>query len=116
MEWTVANFSQVGLSQLATQYVFVPISATEAGISYNPTADVVQFAFMPTATQVPQNTDWVSGGWDTNTTNVLYPYSAKCLVGPAGTVTLGIGTYIIYVKITDNPEIPVLIGGQLQIQ
>ena len=115
MEWSVANFSQVGLSQLATQYVFVPVSATESGIPYDPTGDTVQFAFMPTATQVPQLADWVTGGWDTDTTNVLYPYSAKCLVGPSGTISLGIGTYIIYVKITDNPEIPVLIGGQLQI-
>ena len=64
---------------------------------------------------VPQVSDWQSGSWDTDSTNILYPYSAKCLVGPAGTITLGIGTYIIYVKVTDNPEIPVLITGQLAI-
>ena len=79
------------------------------------TSDAVQFAFMPTAVQVPQVSDWVAGSWDIDTTNVLYPYSAKCLVGPGGTITLGIGTYVVYVKITDNPEIPVLIGGQLEI-
>lgn len=112
----MGNFSMISLSQLATQYVFVPVSATSLGIPANPTSDPVVFAFMPTATQVPQLSDWVSGAWDTDTTNVLYPYSAKCLVGPAGTITLGIGTYIIYVKITSNPEVPVLIGGQLQVQ
>ena len=111
----MANYAPIGLSQLATQYVFIPVTVTKSGVPYNPTGDVVQFAFMPTPTQVPQVSDWVSGSWDTDTTSVLYPYSAKCLVGPAGTITLGIGTYIIYVKIQDNPEIPVLIGGQLAI-
>ena len=109
------GFSQIGMSQLATEYVLIPVSATKAGVSYNPTSDTVQFAFMPTPTQVPQSADWQTGAWDTDTTNVLYPYSAKCLVGPSGTITLGIGTYVIYVKITDNPEIPVLIAGQLAV-
>ena len=111
----MANYAPVGMSHLATMYVFVPFAATMAGIPYNPTGDTVQFAFAPTATYVPQNTDWQSASWTTDTTNVLYPYSAKCLVGPAGTIDLGIGTYVIYVKVTDNPEIPVLICGQLAI-
>jgi hypothetical protein len=109
------SYSTTGMSHLATEYILIPLSATKAGLSYNPTGDAVQFAFMPTPTQVPQNTDWVTGAWDTNTTNILFPYSAKCLVGPSGTTTLGIGTYIVYLKIQDNPETPVLICGQLQI-
>jgi hypothetical protein len=70
---------------------------------------------MPTPTQNPISGDWQTGAWDTNTTNIIYPYFAKCLVGPSGTINLGLGTYVIYVKITDNPEVPVLIGGQLVI-
>lgn len=113
-DWTV-SYTSIGLSQLATEYVIIPISVTMAGAAYNPTGDTVQFAFMPTVTQVPQVSDWVTGEWVTVSSNILYPYSAQCLVGPAGTITLGIGTYLIYVKVTDSPEIPVLIGGQLQI-
>ena len=109
------GFSTIGMSGLATMYVFIPFQVTKSGIPYNPTGDAVSFAFMPTPTQVPQVSDWVAGSWDTDTTDIIYPYSAKCLVGPAGTITLGIGTYIIYVKAADNPEIPVLITGQLQI-
>ena len=109
------GFDTIGMSQLATMYVFVPFAVTKSGVSYNPTGDTVQFAFMPTATQVPQVSDWVTGGWDTDTTSILYPYSAKVLVGPGGTITLGIGTYVMYTKVTDNPEIPVLITGQLAI-
>ena len=113
-EWNV-SYASIGMSQLATEYLLVPVSATKAGVAYNPTGDTVQFAFMPQPTQVPQSGDWVSGAWDTDTSNVLYPYSAKCLIGPSGTVTLGIGTYTVYVKITDNPEIPVLVAAQLAI-
>lgn len=109
------GFSTLGMSHLATKYYLVPVSATKAGSAYNPTSDPVAFAFMPTPTQVPGGGDWVTGSWDTNTASVLYPYTAKCLVGPAGTITLGIGTYIVYLKVTDSPEIPVLIAGQLQI-
>ena len=110
------SFGALGMSQLATQYYLVPISATKAGAAYNPTGDTVAFAFMPQATQVPGNSDWVTGSWDTNTSSVLYPYNAKCLVGPSGTTTLGIGTYYVYCKITDSPEIPVLQAGILQVQ
>ena len=113
-EWTV-GFETVGISQLSTEYVLIPVQATKAGVSYNPTGDTVQFAFMPTPTALPGVSDWVAGSWDTDTTNVIYPYIAKCLVGPSGVKTLGTGTYVIYLKITDNPEIPVLVGGQLQI-
>lgn len=110
------GFNSIGISHLSLQYVIIPVKAvTPAGVPINPTSDVVQFAFMPTPTQVPQVSDWVSGSWDANPGNVLYPYSAKCLIGPGGTVTLGLGTYIVYLKITDNPEVPVLIGAQLQI-
>jgi hypothetical protein len=30
-------------------------------------------------------------------------------------VTLGVGTYIMYLHITDNPTVPVKVAGQLQI-
>lgn len=109
------GFADIGMSQLSTQYVFIPVSVTQGGISYNPTGDAVQFAFMPTPTQVPGSPDWVSGSWTTASSNILYPYSAKCLVGPSGAITLGIGTYVMYLKITDSPEIPVLVAGYLAI-
>lgn len=109
------GFAQIGMSQLATQYVLVPLTASQAGAAFNPTGEPVQFAFMPTATQVPQTSDWVAGSWDTLPNSLLYPYQAKCLVGPSGVITLGLGNYVIYLKITSNPEIPVLIAGYLEI-
>jgi hypothetical protein len=106
----------IGMSHLSLKYYIVPVTATKAGAPYNPTSDTVQFAFMPTPVQVPQNADLVTGSWDTNPYSLLYPYNAKVLVGPGGTITLGIGTYIVYQKTNDSPEIPFDIVGQLQIQ
>ena len=113
-EWIV-SFSELTISHLSTEYVLIPIQATKSGSPYNPTSDTVQFAFMPNAVQQPVNADWVNGSWETVATNFIYPYNAKCLVGPSGATVLTTGTYVIYVKITDSPEIPVLVGGQLNI-
>ena len=109
------GYSTVGMSHLALKYYIVPVGATKAGVSYNPTSDVVQFAFMPTPTQVPGPSDLVTGSWETNPYSILYPYNAKVLVGPGGAITLGIGTYIVYQKTSDSPEIPFDIVGQLAI-
>jgi hypothetical protein len=91
------------------------VTATKAGVPYNPTGDLVQFAFMATPTQVPQVSDLVTGSWDVNPSSVLFPYSAKVLVGPGGTITLGIGTYVVYQKTSDHPEVPFDIVGYLQV-
>lgn len=104
------------ISQLSTQYVIIPVKAVKAGASYNPTGDTVQFAFAPSATYVPQVSDWVAGVWQTDTSSLLYPYLAQCLVGPGGAINLGIGTYVIYIKVSDSPEVPVLTAGYLSIQ
>lgn len=121
--WTVADwmvgwevsYSTMTVSELSTQYILVPVAATKAGSAYNPTGDVVQFAFMPNEVQQPVTADWVSGGWDTVTGGQIYPYNAKCLIGPSGSTALTFGNYVIYLKITDNPEIPVQTAGQLTI-
>jgi Glycosyl hydrolase family 12 len=113
--WNAMGYGTVQISHLSTEYVLVPIAATRSGVSYNPTSDVVQFAFMPNAVQQPGLSDWVGGSWDTDTTNILYPYSAKCLVGPSGVIALLPGAYVIFVKIEDSPETPVLTAGQLTV-
>ena len=110
------GYNSIAISHLSLQYVGVPVKATKIdGTAYNPTADPVSMAFMPQATQVPGVSDWQAAIWATRSNNILEPYAALCLVGPGGTITLGIGTYIIYVKITDNPEIPVM-QASLQLE
>lgn len=76
----------------------------------NPTTDVVQFAF--TAFNVSP-TAWSTGSWDPGGP----PYSARILVGPAnGGVVLVPGSYEVWIKITDNPEVPVIQVGNLDIE
>lgn len=99
----------ITLSSLSTEYVRVPVAATVNNAPYNPTGDVVQFAFTTGAN--PVSGDWHTGSWDSTDS----PYVAQCLVGPGGVVSLAVGTWIIWIKITDNPEVPVRSVGQLSI-
>ena len=109
------GYNSVAFSQLSLQYLYVPVSAVKNGAAYNPTGDPVAMAFMPQATQVPQSADWQTAGW-TTTQNAVYPYSAGCLIGPGGTIALTVGTYVVYVRVTDSPEVPVQQASmQLQI-
>jgi len=94
----------------STEYVFVPVSAAGVNQPYNPTGDVVQFAFEPGA--VAPGT-WYTGTWFVPVANTYY---AACNIGPSGVVALTPGIYTIWVKITDNPEVPVRTPGQIQIQ
>ena len=109
------SYPNLGFSQLATLYYKVPVSATLAGASVNPTGLTVQMAFMPQVSQVPQSSDWAAGSWETISGNLLFPYSARCLVGPSGTITLSTGVYVAYIKILGNPETVVEIVGYLEI-
>lgn len=101
------------ISRLSTEYVIVPVSAIFNGAVHNPTGDVIQFAFTTGYGITPVT--WVNGVWDSNPVQSTW-YNAKCLVGPGGSVTLASGTYTVWVKITDNPEIPVRQAGTLVIQ
>jgi len=100
----------ITLSVLSTEYVRVPVAATVAGAPYDPRGDVVQFAFVADGVN-PVSGDWHTGLWDGGNN----PYVAQCLVGPTGGVALAVGVYNMWVKITDNPEIPVRLVGQLMI-
>ena len=105
----------------STQYIEVPITNAQ-GI--NPTSDAVKFAFLgaysdvssaneavPTAT-----TTYYTGSWQSTTANANGAYVAIILVGPTGGVTaLTTGTYLVVVKVTDSPEVPVLYSGPLVV-
>jgi hypothetical protein len=101
------------ISSLSKEYIRVPVSATAAGVPVNPTADVVQMAFVTSGE--PAGGDWKSADWETNAETSPPTYYARCLVGPGGTVTLADGTYQIWVKVTDSPEVPVKRAGVLVV-
>jgi hypothetical protein len=102
-------------SALSREYVAVAITAKAAGTPINPTGDTVEFAFT-TGTAKPGAGDWKTGSWDgTQPQTPSNAYIAHCLVGPGGTVELAAGRYRMWVRVTDNPEVPVIPFGMLQI-
>lgn len=104
----------VRLSTLSREYVRVQVSATEAGSPVNPTADTVQMAV--TAAGVDPTTEWATASWETEVTATGTKYYARIQVGPSSTVgQLAVGNYEIWVKVTDNPEVPVAQVGRLAI-
>jgi hypothetical protein len=94
--------------------VRVKVAAKLNGASVNPTADTVTMAFM-SGSATPTSGDWKTASWDTDPTTSPPTYRARCLVGPAGTVTLTPGLWNVWVKVVDSPEVPVLHGGPLKV-
>lgn len=101
----------------STQYIEVPVTNSQ-GI--NPTNDAVRFAFLGPYSNTSQansaipttTTTYYTGEWQSDTS----PYLAAVLVGPTGgVVALTAGVYLIVVKITDNPEVPVLYSGVVAV-
>ena len=107
------------ISDLSLEFVKVRVQATVNGVNpYNPTGDRVQFAFVAREAE-PTGTDWVDGTWETQTVQTpngtQHIYRALGLVGPNGGKVLAQGVYDVYVKIFDNPEVPVRFVGILEV-
>lgn len=99
-------------STASTQYVPVNVSAIVANTVYNMTADVVQVAFAAgVVNATPAVLTFNAAIWETSG----QAYTALCLIGPAGTVQLTAGLWTVFVKVTDNPEAPVLNAGQIRV-
>jgi hypothetical protein len=98
-------------SSLSTNYVQVQIAPVSPA-DYDPTSDTVQFAFTLETYPETSPSVWYTGSW------VTFPgpaYWAQCLVGPVNGVILAQGLYQVWVKVTDNEEVPVLQQVYLQI-
>ncbi len=102
------------ISTASLEYVRVRVQATSSGVAVNPTGDSVSMAFL-TTNVAPVSGDFKTATWDTDATTTPVTYRAQCLVGPSGTVTLAAGTYAVWVKVTDSPEVVVKRCGQLKV-
>jgi hypothetical protein len=99
------------ISSLSTEYVLVPVQFTDpvTNLQIDPTGDTIVMAFTSGSTD-PAGGDWVSATWRAGGP----PYVAQTLVGPNGK-TLAKGGWRVWVKITSNPELPVLRAGFLKV-
>jgi hypothetical protein len=100
-----ASLADLQISSTSKQYVRVPVKESTGA---DPTGDAVAMAF-PSPNVEP--TVFYTGDWVTES-GIYY---AECLVGPGTAAVLAIGFYDVYVKITDNPEVPVLLAGLLEV-
>lgn len=123
--WTVGRSTNKGLvmqeisSISPFEYARAPVN-----INFNPTADTLQVALVPVGAK-PAVGDWKPAVWETISllTNVSVfgvttgpgDFYANCAVGSGGVITLGVGTYDMYVQITDSPETIVKRAGQVLI-
>lgn len=100
------------ISTASLEYVRVPVTVTKSGAAYNPTGDTVQMTFVSSARSPNAGDTWYAGSWETAGST----YYALCLVGPGGTVVLTAGTWYVWVKVTDAPEVPALPAGVIVVQ
>ncbi|MDT0435617.1 MULTISPECIES: hypothetical protein [Streptomyces] len=96
------------------EYIGAEVTVTSQGQPYNPTVDVVEFAFTAVG---GRPTTWYTGGWDgTNPIPGTNTYRAQVLVGPGSPgPVLSRGRYAVFIRITDTPEQPVIPLGQLTV-
>jgi hypothetical protein len=101
-------------SVLDTEYLTYPVAFVIGGTAQNPTGDPVAFAFMPNpANTNPGVSDWHTGQWVTSS---IGTYAAQVLVGPSNSgVSLAVGLYNVWIRITDNPEVPIQLVDLLSI-
>jgi hypothetical protein len=107
----------ISQSVLSTEYIGVAITASDVSGATDLDEDVVEFAFMKVVgagSGSPGSGDWHPGDWSIQAPGI---YVARCLVGPAnGGIALdGVGTYAIWIRIGDSPEVPVDRVGLLQL-
>jgi hypothetical protein len=90
------------VSALSKQYIRVIVKAKdENGVDIVIGSDVVEFAFMLNGND-PASLDWKTGAW--GAANV-----ARIMIGPGTAAALVAGNqYQVWVRVTDNPEVPVL--------
>lgn len=108
--------SSLSQPKISTQYVQVQVIATTpSGDPYDPSGDLVQVAFVAEsypATE-PGPSDWLTAAWVTGPGSTHW---ATILVGPAnGGVVLAVGSWIVWVRVTDNPAVPAEPGPLLSI-
>lgn len=102
--------STLSISSLTKEFLKTQVTHTVNGTTVDPTTKPVEWAFVTSGN--PTDTDWVTGDWETTPDG----YYARIIVGPGSTKVLAVGTYTAWIRITDNPEVPVRIVGKVSVK
>ncbi len=107
-------------SAQSQEYVPVSVAATDiaTGNTVDPTIDPVSLAFLVSGDVVDANTTFLTASWVTDAADPTAPvYIARVMAGPTGDYVPVAGTRIdVHVKVTDNPEAPVLRAGSIRFR
>ena len=87
------------MSRLSRKCVPFHVSAYVDGQPWDPSSAIAEAAFLPSSRAEPNSGDWKACSWNTN---LIGTHEAQCLVGPGGTVTLPVGTYFTWLRVTDS--------------
>jgi hypothetical protein len=97
----------------SVQYLRYPVAVTdETGATVDPTGDTVRIAFQPARSTDPL--DWQAAEWVTDATTTPDTYYVRALLGQTPFV-LAAGVFDCFIKISDNPETPILSAGTLYV-
>lgn len=102
------------VSVASLEFVRVPVSATESGVQVDPTGLTVRLGFARPG-HTPTVPELVAGSWETDATTRPTTYRARALVGPGGGTVLAAGRWVVWVQVTDSPEVPLLPAGPLVV-
>lgn len=107
------NFSP---SRASTQFWRVRVKGTSQGAAVDPTGDAVYIAIVALGV-TPAASDFKAATWSTEPDG----YYALLLVGPGAGAAISFasaaaGTQVaVWVKVTDDPEVPVLLAGTVTL-
>lgn len=95
-------------TETSQEFIRVTVAATKGGDDFDPTGDDVQMA-LPIEGQPP--TVWIDAVWETEGP----PWVAHIPATDDDFPEVEVGTYDVYVKITDDPEVPVILSDRLVV-
>jgi hypothetical protein len=100
--------------EASTEYIKVPVTPAKGpnGMPIDISGDIVDISVVK---GTPTDEDWKTAAWIGTPDPSTGQLTARLLVSP---VTFGLSagdTASVYIRVTDNPEIPVLKAGQLMI-
>lgn len=105
-----------GISALSTEYILVPVEGTDDNGVIDPTSLVVEMAIVPFEVAPSLLTTWFTAEWITvSQDNLDDIYKARLLVGPGGVITLTVGSWDVWVRVTHVTETPMEKAGTILV-
>lgn len=108
-KWQV-TMATLRISSLSKEMVRFNVTASVAGLPYNPTSTTVEAAFLASSRAAPSAGDWKAASWDLS---LIKTFVAQCIVGLGGAANPGKGRWYTWLRITDSTSGEIVVKGPL---